>query len=131
VDGVVSATYSDGDRKILFIGASGKFPNPNGLVGKLRGSGSGSQSASGVSTTWTEVDPGPHGGKGACGESSSTIATQVKVSFCAWQTSSTFGEVMVMPNVTTLAAAAPPTSVSATELAGIMRRMRPDLELEK
>jgi hypothetical protein len=38
---------------------------------------------------------------------------------------------MVMPNVTTLAAAAPPTSVSATELAGIMRRMRPDLELEK
>jgi hypothetical protein len=131
VDSVVSATYVDGNRKILFVGATGKFQNPDNLVSKLRGSGSGAGTTQGVSFSWTETDPGVHGGKGACGEGRSTSLTTVRVSFCAWQTTSTFGEVMVMPSVTSIGSSSSTTSVSASELGGIMRRMRPDLEQAK
>jgi hypothetical protein len=131
VDNVVTATYADGDRKILFIGATGKFQNPDSLVSKLRSRSGSGTTAQGVSFLWTETDPGPHGGKGACGEGRSTTITSVKVSFCAWQTSSTFGEVMVMPSVTSLGSSSSSRSVSASELGAIMRRMRPDLEHAK
>jgi hypothetical protein len=122
VDSGVFTTYADGGTDLVFGGVNGKFRDPDKLVSRLR-------SASllpGVSV-WKDIDPGPHGGKAACGEN----ATDPTISFCAWQTSSTFGEIMAMPSPETLRKDLSPKSVSVTELADSMRRMRLDLELEK
>ncbi|WP_035803584.1 hypothetical protein [Kitasatospora mediocidica] len=51
-----------------------------------------------VTTSWSDADPGPHGGRGICSQTldqSGTLAAED--SACLWMTAATFGEVTFYP----------------------------------
>jgi hypothetical protein len=126
----VSALYQNRSTNLLITmqAGTGELGDPSDLLERLRAHPpQASQSLLKISTSWkslTATAPGPHGGKAACGEVSiklSQLSTlQTTFTECAWQTGHTF--------VYLSAISSPTSPVSPEELAGIMRRMRPDLE---
>lgn len=119
LDKLVSAFYRDPSGSsgtgvtgqpngVLFLGGEGKIGSTDDFVDGFR------RSLSSSNGTVTEIDPGSGGGKGVCG--TITIST-TSMSFCAWATESSFGEIV-------------PTTpgMSQSEVADLMRKMREDIE---
>jgi serine/threonine protein kinase len=118
LSGVTTAFYKDPNggtsstgnpAGVIFIGGTGPLGDPDNFVSGFRRS-----ATSNTSTTVTEVSAGSGGGKGVCAELRSAGQT---ISFCAWATEDSFGE--IVPTV---------PGRSTTEMAQLMRTMRPDLE---
>ncbi|RAY10700.1 hypothetical protein DPM19_34160 [Actinomadura craniellae] len=128
VDQVVSAVYTDGTTRFLFLGATGDMGDPDDLLSNLRRAPS--PAGSGVSIAWFETYAGGNEGEAACGMATSTVSSSVRVTTCAWQTESSFGQIVTMPSVTTLNSPRPPY-ISTSALGSIMRQMRPYVETEK
>jgi hypothetical protein len=95
---------------VIFLGGTGPLGDPSKFVSSFR-------SAASSSGNVTEVDPGAGGGKGVCAEANASGQT---IAFCAWATSDSFGEIVSTS-----------PGKSATEIAALMRKMRPDLEQVK
>ncbi|HEY7486424.1 MAG TPA: hypothetical protein VH912_18315 [Streptosporangiaceae bacterium] len=118
LDKVVSAFYKDPGGSsssllpagVIFIGGTGPLGDPDKFVSSFR-------SAASSSGTVTEVDPGAGGGRGVCAEASAASQT---IAFCAWATNDSFGEIVSTS-----------PGKSASDVADLMRKMRPDLEHEK
>ncbi|HEY7486425.1 MAG TPA: serine/threonine-protein kinase [Streptosporangiaceae bacterium] len=112
---VVSGFYKDPNGSssasqpagVIFLGGTGPIGDPDLFVSSFKGAASQSGKV-------TEVDPGAGGGRGVCAQvGSGTVA----VAFCAWATNDSFGEIV---------STAP--GRSSSEVAQLMRTMRPDLE---
>jgi hypothetical protein len=118
LDKVVSGFYKDPGASsssllpagVIFLGGTGPLGDPDKFVSSFR-------SAASSNGTVTEVDPGTGGGKGVCAEARASGQT---IAFCAWATSDSFGEIVSTS-----------PGKSATEIAALMRKMRPDLERVK
>jgi hypothetical protein len=118
LDKVVSGFYKDPNGSsssllpagVIFIGGTGPLGDPDKFVSSFR-------SAASSTGTVTEVDPGAGGGRGVCAEA--TAASQT-IAFCAWATNDSFGEIVSTS-----------PGKSASQVADLMRKMRPDLEHEK
>ncbi|MEO3781722.1 hypothetical protein ABGB12_00165 [Actinocorallia sp. B10E7] len=112
---VVSATYDVNGSKVTFTGVSGTdMGDTNGFRQGLESSSAGAQ------VTIHDTDPG---GSGTAGCAEITVAT-VTVPLCYWQTDTSLGMVTASPDIN----GASVTSMQWTQLADIMRRMRPDVE---
>lgn len=125
----VSALYRSPDGLLFTVqAATGDFGDPGGLLGRMRASPpQGGGSILTITTRWEQLgatDPGPHGGRAACGQvlfgadARPSLLSSVHLTVCAWQTRHT---------VAMLTATIPQT-MTPPRLADIMRRMRPDLE---
>lgn len=117
INNVVTAVYRESGtdslgspKRILFVGGTGPLGDPKKFVDGFRSSAS-SQG------TVTEVDPGSGGGKGVCTQISKLGQT---TAICAWATNDSFGEVVPLS-----------AGKTSSDLAILMRQMRPDLEHEK
>jgi hypothetical protein len=96
----VSALYQDRATNLLVTmqAATGDLGDPADLLARLRAHPpqAGQSSILKINTSWKSLaaaDPGPHGGKAACGEVSiglsSLSALQTGFTECAWQTGHT------------------------------------------
>ncbi|WP_067477371.1 hypothetical protein [Actinomadura hibisca] len=119
IDSFVSAFYKDASggtsltvpQGVMFVGGTGEMGDPDAFVRGFREAG---QKAGSVVT---ETEPGPHGGKAACGQVSGSGVT---ISQCAWATRSSFG--VVVPTT-------PGTSTGTA--AELMRTFRGEVEQKK
>jgi hypothetical protein len=117
-----SGASPDSAASVVFGGASGSLGDPAGLIARLRADPGQAVSRPGVVAGWHEVDPGPHGGRAACGDVT-YLSPPARVPFCTWQTPTSWGELSQLP-------ATPVSGVLTTDgLASLMRRMRADLEV--
>jgi hypothetical protein len=120
----VSANYAGANVRVTFTGVAGTdLGDPADLVTRLNANPPQVLQRFPGRVSWAEVDPGPHGGKAACGTVTAELAGRpVTVVTCAWQTRQTFGQLTEVP----------PTggnqTLSANAMAELMRRMRADLE---
>jgi hypothetical protein len=113
---VVSATYQSGNQKIIFTGAAGDFANVDfGKAYKSVGS-----------TTFQTYDTDAGGaGSAKCVE---VKITTVSTSTCYWNTKGSFGSVTSIPDLSAALNGGSAKSMSWSELADVMRKMRPDVE---
>lgn len=121
----VASFYTDPatGTTVIFDGASGPLGDPADLIARLRADPTQITTLPGAKVTWHEVDPGPHGGRAACGDvTDPSLSPLVRVPFCVWQTTTSFGQLTQLPN------GPGPGNLTADALADLMRRMRPDLE---
>ncbi len=113
---VVSATYDAGGTKVTFTGVSGSnLGSSDGFRQGLQGSG--------ASVTIHDTDAGGPG-KAACAEI--TVAT-VTIPLCYWQTDTSLGMLTASPDLTSVTSGGG-QSIGWSQLADIMRKMRPDVE---
>jgi hypothetical protein len=97
-------------KQILYVGINSGQTDPSSTLNQfLHTQANGSTSA-----TYTQTSPGPGGGSAAC--SVETLSSG-QLTLCGWATNTTAG---ILVSTT--------TDESATQLAGIMRQMRPSLE---
>ncbi|WP_198653441.1 hypothetical protein [Actinocorallia populi] len=108
---VVSATYDAEGSKVTFTGITGPG------MGDRNDFRQGLQS-SGANISFHETDAGGSG-TASCAE---MTMSSIKIPLCYWQTDNTLGMVMAAPNVT----GGP--SLGWSQLADVMRKMRPDVE---
>jgi hypothetical protein len=127
------ALYRSQDGRVFGLDmASGDLADPKHLVSRLRTNppASGNSNLHLSTTRWTslaETDPGPHGGKAACGDVAVESHTPPeRALICSWQTRHTYGNLVVY--AVTQQGQQPMT---VDQLADVMRRMRTDLEKPK
>jgi hypothetical protein len=107
---VVSGVYRDPSpslsthQDVIFVGGTGDIGDPDTFIRSGR-------PTTNTNASITDIDPGGDG-KGSCVELAAG-----SLAYCMWATEHSFGIVTA--------------NKPATEVAGIMRRMRPDLEHEK
>jgi hypothetical protein len=112
---VVSATYDVNGTKVAFTGVSGTdMGDENGFRQGLENSGSA------ASVTFHDTSPGGPG-TGGCAE---ITAATLTIPLCYWQTGTSLGMVIANPDLVN----ANPQNMSWSQLADVMRKMRPDLE---
>jgi hypothetical protein len=122
-DDPATSTDPNTGIQVVFDGATGSLGNPAGLIARLRADPNLVTTLPGAIVTWHEVAPGPHGGRAACGDvTDPAVSALARVPFCAWQTTTTFGQLTLLPN------ALGPLTMTADALGDLMRRMRLDVE---
>lgn len=110
IDTVVSGVYQDPSsasstqQDVIFVGGTGDIGDPGTFIRSGR-------PTTNTTASITDIDPGGDG-KGSCVELAAG-----SLAYCMWATEHSFGIVTA--------------NKPATEVAGILRRMRPDLEHEK
>ncbi|WP_344247753.1 hypothetical protein [Actinocorallia libanotica] len=109
---VVSATYDAEGSQVTFTGITGPG------MGDRDDFRQGLQS-SGTNVSFHDTDPG---GSGSASCAEMTMGT-ITIPLCYWQTSNTLGMVMAAPNLTGNG-----QSLGWSQLADVMRKMRPDVE---
>ncbi|MEO5876570.1 MAG: hypothetical protein ABIS86_13460 [Streptosporangiaceae bacterium] len=114
---VVSATYKSGTTKIVFSGAAGDFKRTD-FAGSYKSLPNSSN---------YQVHQTDSGGAG------SAACLEIKVSTitsatCYWSTAGSFGSVTAIPDYSSLTGGGSTQTLSWSELASIMRKIRPDVE---
>jgi len=111
VNKVVSAVYTDsGSTQVLFVGGEASSMNPDSFVSDFTSS---AQNTKDVGNT------GGLDGKSACGELSSGMTGDRAIA-CVWADNDTFGQFLLLTD-----------GHAVSDLAGIMQRMRPELEKKR
>jgi len=113
---VVSATYEANGQKIIFTGAAGDFGNVD--FGKAYKA---------VSSSSFQTHDTDAGGAG------SAVCVEFKISStststCYWYTKGSFGSLTSFPDFTTTLNGGTDKTMTWSELADVMRKMRPDVE---
>lgn len=116
----VNATYDVNGTNVTFFGAYGDRLEDSSAFKK----GFGDAVKSGASITYHNTDAG---GPGTAECAELKVAT-VSFPLCFWTTDSSVGVVMSLPDLTSLSTGGTAKSLSWSELADIMRKMRPDVE---
>jgi hypothetical protein len=109
---VVNATYKVNNTNVLFIGVYGGSKRQENLSSQIK------RFANGAPTHTTDS-----GGKGDA-ECAEISAGGAKIPMCAWLTDSTMAMLMEFPSATGTSI----KTMSWSELADVMRKMRPDVE---
>lgn len=108
---------------VIFHGATGPLGDPAGLINRLHANPNLISEIPGASVTWREVAPGPHGGRAACGDVTSSGVLPVTIPFCVWQTTTSLGQFVQLPSPGIESGA-----LSPDDLGAVMRSLRGDLE---
>jgi hypothetical protein len=113
---VVSATYEAGDQKIIFTGAAGNFGNVDF-----------SRAYKAVNSSSIQTHDTDAGGAGSAVCVEFKIST-TSTSTCYWFTKGSYGSVTSYPDLTATLNGGSATAMSWSDLADVMRKMRPDVE---
>lgn len=109
IKSLVSGVYKGQGDEVLFLGGTSSGLDPesivNGLTSKARSNGRAAR----------QVSPGNLGGKAGCGE----VNGAQRAAVCVWADNDTFGELIPLAG-----------DKSIDTMAGLLTRMRPDLEKE-